>query len=143
MGTPLPDLKSKPLRLSLTTWAVVLLVSDLPNAIWQAVDGEPPAWLFWAKIGLLLVIILINLVWKPIEIVRTFFLLLLVLMLALQGMNWLMGTNAYNHWQNRVGWVVAMAGFQTLKAGSRIHHDCFITADGKAMERFLPYAGSA
>ena len=69
METPLPDLKTKSLQLSLFTWAIVLLASDLPNAIWQAVLGEPPAWLFWAKIGLLLAIILISLVWKPIQIV--------------------------------------------------------------------------
>jgi membrane protease YdiL (CAAX protease family) len=101
--------------LSLFTWAVVLLVSDLPNAIWQAVSGEPPAWLFWAKIGLLLVIILISLAWKRIQIVRLYFILLLVLMMSLWGMNWVLGTPAYNQWQNQAGWVVAMAGFQLLK----------------------------
>jgi len=115
MDTPRTDLKSKSLWLSLFTWLVVLLISDLPNAIWQALLGEPPAWLFWVKIGLLLVLILISLVWKPIQIVRPYFLLLLVLMLALWGMNGLMGTTAYNQWEKRVGWVVAMAGFQLLK----------------------------
>ncbi len=101
--------------LSLFTWAVVLLVSDLPNAIWQAVCGEPPVWLFWAKIGLLSVIILISLAWKPIQIVRPYFILLLVLMMSLWGMNWVMGTPAYNLWQNQAGWLVAMAGFQLFK----------------------------
>ncbi len=39
---------SKPnsFSLSLFAWLVVLLASDLPNAIWQIVAGEPPAWLF-------------------------------------------------------------------------------------------------
>ena len=115
METPLPDLKTKSLQLSLFTWAIVLLASDLPNAIWQAVLGEPPAWLFWAKIGLLLAIILISLVWKPIQIVRPYFLLLVVLILALRGMDWLRGTNFYSLWEHRVNWVVAMAGFQLLK----------------------------
>ena len=115
MDTPQAIPKSNSRTLSIFTWAVVLLVSDLPNAIWQAVCGEPPAWLFWAKIGLLLVIILISLAWKPIQIVRSYFILLLVLMLSLWGMNWLMGTTAYLEWQNRVGWVAAMAGFQLLK----------------------------
>jgi membrane protease YdiL (CAAX protease family) len=115
MDAPRADLKSISLWLSLFTWSIVLLVSDLPNAIWQNLLGEPPAWLFWAKIGLLLVLILISLAWKPIQIGRPYFFLLLVLMLALWGMNWLMGTAAYNQWENRVGWVVAMAGFQLLK----------------------------
>ncbi|OGN88735.1 MAG: hypothetical protein A2Y88_13175 [Chloroflexi bacterium RBG_13_48_10] len=106
---------STKVSLSLFTWIVVLLVSDLPNAIWQSLCGTPPAWLFWIKIGLLLTIILISLAWKPIQIVRPYFILLLVLMLALWGMSWLMGTAAYLQWQNQVGWVAAMAGFQLLK----------------------------
>jgi CAAX protease family protein len=113
MESPLPN--PKPLQLSLFTWAIVLLVSDLPNAIWQAVLGEPPPWLFWVKISLLLVIILISLVWRPIQMVRSYFFLLLVLMLALRGMDWLRGTDFYSQWENRANWVVAMAGFQLLK----------------------------
>ena len=115
MDTPRTDPYSKSLWLSLFTWSIVLLASDLPNAIWQSLLGEPPAWLFWAKIGLLLVLILISLVWKPIQIVRPYFFLLLVLMLALWGMNWFRGTTVYSQWENRVDWVVAMAGFQLLK----------------------------
>jgi len=101
--------------LSLFTWAVVLLVSDLPNAIWQALGGEPPAWLFWVKIGLLLALILVSLIWKPIQPVRPFFTLLLVLMLALWGMNWIRTTSAYLQWESRSNWVVAMALYQFLK----------------------------
>ena len=115
MDIPRADSYSKSLWLSLFAWSIVLLASDLPNAIWQSLLGEPPAWLFWAKIGLLLVLILISLVWKPIQIVRPYFFLLLVLMLALWGMNWFRGTTVYSQWENRVDWVVAMAGFQLLK----------------------------
>ncbi len=109
------DYKIKPVWLSAFTWAIVMLASDLPNAIWHAVSREPPIWLFWVKTGLLLVFILVSLVWKPIRIVRSFFFLLLVLMLALRGMDWLRGTDLYTQWENRVNWVVAMAGFQLLK----------------------------
>ena len=110
-----PAPKAIPIGLSIFTWAVVLLVSDLPNAIWSAVVGEPPTWLFWAKIILLLVIILFSLAWKPIQPVRNYFILLLVLMLSLNGMSWLMATNTYEQWQDRAGWFAAMAGFQLLK----------------------------
>jgi hypothetical protein len=115
MEAPHTDSNPNILRISLFTWAIVLLVSDLPNAIWQAVLGEPPAWIFWAKVGLLLVLILISLAWKPIKVVRVYFLLLLVLMLALRGMDWLRGTEMYLQWENRVSWVAAMAGYQLLK----------------------------
>jgi membrane protease YdiL (CAAX protease family) len=110
-----PAPKAISLGLSIFAWAVVLLVSDLPNAIWSTVYGEPPPWLFWAKIILLLAIILFSLVWKPIQPMRNYFILLLVLMLSLKGMSWLMATNAYKQWQDRVSWFAAMAGFQLLK----------------------------
>jgi membrane protease YdiL (CAAX protease family) len=115
METSQTDLKYKSRWLSLFTWIIVLLASDLPNAIWQALLGEPPPWLFWAKVGLLLTLILISLAWKPIRIVRSYFFLLTVLMLALRGMDWLRSTDLYGLWENRVNWVVAMAGFQLLK----------------------------
>ncbi len=101
--------------LILITWAVVLLVSDLPNAIWQAVIGEPPAWLFWAKIGLLVVLIVASAAWKKIHAVHHYFILLMVLMLALWGMNLLRGTAAYIQWEQRIGWVLAMAAYQLEK----------------------------
>jgi membrane protease YdiL (CAAX protease family) len=107
--------KSTTVSLSIFTWVIVLLVSDLPNAIWQALWGEPPAWLFWVKIFILLIVILVSLAWKPIQVVRSYFILLLVLMLALWGMNWVMKAEAYSQWQKQAGWLAAMAGFQLLK----------------------------
>ena len=109
------DLKSKAKGINIFTWAIVLLVSDLSNAIWQALIGEPPVWLFWVKIGVLVALILISLMWKPIQIVRLYFFLLLVLMLALWGMNYLRETTAYIQWENQIGWVWAMTAFQLLK----------------------------
>lgn len=115
MDTSQADLKSKSTGLIIFTWAVVLLVSDLPNAIWQALLGAPPDWLFWAKIGLLLALILTSLAWKPIQVVRPYFFLLLVLMLALWGMNLLRGTADYIQWEKQIGWVWAMTAYQLQK----------------------------
>lgn len=115
MDTSPKDFNTKPVGLIGFTWAIVLLISDLPNAIWLTLLGEPPAWLFGVKIGLLLVFILISLTWKPLQILRTFFFLLLVLMLALRGMDWLRASITYRQWELQVGWVWAMAAFQLLK----------------------------
>jgi CAAX protease family protein len=109
------EIKPKVTDIAIFTWVVVLLVSDLPNAVWQALIGEPPAWLFWVKIGLLLVLILTSLAWKPIQTVRPYFFLLVVLMLALWGMNYLRETTTYVQWENKTGWVWGMAAFQLLK----------------------------
>ncbi len=112
-----PLVLSKPIfRLPvLLTWAIVLLVSDLPNAIWQAITGAPPAWVFWVKVVLLLALIITSLTWKPLRVVRPYLILLFVLMLALWSMNWLWGIPSIQQWEHRIGWVTAMAGFQLLK----------------------------
>ncbi len=115
MAVPLTVAKPRSIGISLFSWIVVLLMSDLPNAAWQALIGEPPSWLFWVKVGLLLALILTSIAWRPIQATRSFFILLLVLMLALKGMNMIMATAAYDQWQNRVGWVMAMTGFEALK----------------------------
>jgi membrane protease YdiL (CAAX protease family) len=115
METSQSNHKSNPTGLILFTWAIVLLISDLPNAIWQALIGAPPVWLFWAKIGLLFVLILASLAYKPIQVVRPYFFLLLVLMLALWGMNWLRGMAAYIQWEKQIGWVWAMTAYQLQK----------------------------
>jgi len=104
-----------PTWLVIFTWAVVLLVSDLPDSIWQALMGDRPAWLFWPKVALLLLLLLASLVWKWIRPIRLFILLLLVLMLASWGMNWLRTTPAYLHWEQQAGWLWGMVAYQAIK----------------------------
>lgn len=63
---------------TIIAWTVVLLFSDLPDAIWQALAGAPPTWLFLLKAGCLFAIILVGGVWKPLHSLRPFFILLLI-----------------------------------------------------------------
>jgi len=115
MEIPRSNQHSSPLELILFTWLVVLLVSDLPEAIWQALAGVPPAWLLWVKFGLLAVIIVSSLSWKLIRPVRSYFTLLLVLLLAYYGMNLLRSSAPYLQWEQQIGWVWGMVAFQALK----------------------------
>jgi hypothetical protein len=137
METLRTDLKSKSLQISLFTWVIVLLVSDFTNAIWQAVHGEPPAWLFGAKVGLLLAFILVSLVWKPIQIVRTYFFLLLALYRLAARNQRLSPMGEPSELGSRDGWI------PTFKIVGRLHHGGGVTADGKAMEGFLLFTGAA
>ena len=105
----------RPVTVTTFTWVVVLLASDLPNAVWQALIGDPPAWLFWAKVGLLLGLIFASLAWKSIQPVRAYFILLLVLMLALFGMSWFRSTPTYLQWEHGAGWLWGMVAYQALK----------------------------
>jgi membrane protease YdiL (CAAX protease family) len=45
-------------------WAVTLLVSLLPDILFRELTGSLPAWLYWAKLGLVIALLLASLVWK-------------------------------------------------------------------------------
>ncbi len=71
------------LTLILSAWGLILLISDLPNVIWNAVTGEVPSWLFWAKVGVLGAALVLFLLWKRLRPLWQFASVMLVLYLAL------------------------------------------------------------
>jgi len=104
----MPDTAEKPISfdrfLITAAWAIMLVVSILPNALLHELAGGAPAWLGWAKIGLLAALVVITLFWQTLRPLRNLFLLLLAMfgfeMLAgmLTGSalwhGWFGGTNA-------------------------------------------------
>jgi len=62
--------------LTAVAWVITLLISTLPEIIWIELTGSSPAWLPYAKMGLLLVLALATLVWQPIRPLRNFFLVM-------------------------------------------------------------------
>ncbi len=97
------DSTSRSIPTSVIAWVVVLLVSELPNAIWQAVIGPPPSWFFWAKVGFLIVMAVFGWTWKRVKPLRFYFIPLLALNLALWTMNWIRATPNYLQWEEQVG----------------------------------------
>ncbi len=102
--------------LAAIAWPVVLLVSYLPDALWQALGGDSPGWLFWVKAGFLAAVILLSLAWRRLSLLRIYFILLLVLIIAQWSMGQVMATPEYDQWQKQAGWVLAMGAFELLKA---------------------------
>jgi len=68
-------------------WAIMLVVSILPNALLHELTGGAPAWLGWAKIGLLAALAVTTLFWQALRPLRNFTLLLL----AIFGLEMLVG----------------------------------------------------
>jgi len=64
-------------NLTVVVWVVTLLVSTLPDIVWIELTGSMPSWLTYAKIGFLLVLALITIVWQPVRPLRNFFLVML------------------------------------------------------------------
>lgn len=64
-------------RLTLLAWATVALVSTLPDIAFDMLAGGIPAWLVFAKMGLLLALGLAAFFYRPLRPLRNFFLVLL------------------------------------------------------------------
>ncbi len=97
-------------------WTIVLLVSDLPDAIWQALTDTIPTWLFWVKMGILFIMIILTWIrkgWilKQLYSLRSFFILLLILFVGLKTIKWFRITESYVQESKQLEWLLQMATF--------------------------------
>ena len=74
-GNPYP-IRQSSRDLTFLAWVVTLLISTLPDIAWIKLTGSSPAWLTFAKMGLLLVLTLMTFVWGPVRPLRNFFLVM-------------------------------------------------------------------
>jgi membrane protease YdiL (CAAX protease family) len=100
---------------TVVVWIVVLLVSDLPDAVWHAVGGVIPEWLFWVKVGELLVVITLSRVWKRWHSLRPFFVLLLILIVGRKVVSYLGGTPSYVARSKQAELLLRLAQFEGLR----------------------------
>ncbi|MBX2997023.1 MAG: CPBP family intramembrane metalloprotease [Caldilineaceae bacterium] len=85
-------------------WAVMLLVSTLPNILWREITGAPAGWLFWTKEGLLVALLLLSIPWQELRPLRQFMAIIAILFAAEQGFHWASSTMWW------IGWVGAAEG---------------------------------
>jgi membrane protease YdiL (CAAX protease family) len=78
--------------LPITAWAVMLIVSDLPDMLITWLGGSPPSWLFWAKAAFLAVFFALTRMSKTIRPLGQYALALFTLFLALGLTSLLRGT---------------------------------------------------
>ena len=79
-------------------WTVILLISDLPNILFVKVTGVEPIWLFWAKICVMVVALVLCSMLKTIRPLWQFAFVFLVFYLANFGVDWIFNSD---FWQNR------------------------------------------
>ena len=108
---------SAPALLIVLAWVVTLLVSTLPDALWAELIGAAPSWLFWAKAGLVLVLIVLAWAWNSIRPLRPYLILLFTYLLAWRLLAWVRVTPSWARWESQGSWVVGMFGIQVLKIG--------------------------
>ena len=64
-------------------WALMLLVSDLPDIFCTQIFNHVPKWLFWGKVGLMLLFLGLSLLCKALRPLWQFAVFLAVFFLAL------------------------------------------------------------
>lgn len=75
------ETKRRTNRITVFAWVVTLLVSTLPNIIWQEFFGSPGMTLFWTKIILLAALLILSFFWEPAKQLRFYVGLILLLFL--------------------------------------------------------------
>jgi membrane protease YdiL (CAAX protease family) len=91
-----PKLLSKRL-LILAAGSVTLLVSDLPNVIWNWFEPEP-GWLYWAKVAILAAFLLTSLAVKGLRPLWKFAAIFLAFFLANRFSDWIGATAVWQNW---------------------------------------------
>lgn len=104
--------------LLIVAWTVTLLVSTLPTILLNELGPGAPGWLFWIKIAFVAIMLLLAFIWKPINPLRDYFIVILVLFLAEWTLHsWLGETDL---WKSRINSAVfssSMLGMQILRLG--------------------------
>jgi membrane protease YdiL (CAAX protease family) len=78
-------------------WLVTLLVSDLPNVIWNWFEPEP-GWLYWAKVAVLVIFLGISLAVKSLHPLWKFAVIFLTFFLANRFSDWIGTTAVWQGW---------------------------------------------
>jgi len=79
-------------------WAVTVLVSLLPDILFRELGGGLPAWLFWAKAGLVAGLLAASLAWKALRPLWLFFTVLLAVSLLEWGVGEFFTSVSYKTW---------------------------------------------
>lgn len=98
MTAEFSSVKSTPNHSVLIAWLVMLLVSSLPNILFLELTGSLPNWLFWAKLVLIVALLLGSLFSESLRPLRLFFGVLLSFYLLEWGVARLFDALEYGNW---------------------------------------------
>lgn len=93
-------------------WAVMLLLSMLPNALLHEFGGGAPPWLIWAKLGLLGALIVMTFFWQALRPLRNYFILLLAIFASEGLIGQLTASTLWQSWFNGATFTASMLSVQ-------------------------------
>lgn len=98
-------------------WSSVLLLSILPNVLFDEFGGGTPDWLYLAKLGVLVALMWLSIVWEPARRLRTFYLAFLGLFLLEELFLRVGSWSRWQAWFTNQGFVIDQLGIQLRVAG--------------------------
>ncbi len=96
-------------------WIVTLLVSTLPDMLWQTWAGSLPSWIAWPKVGLLIFLVLLGWVVRQLKPLRLYFLMLAVINFGYWANQQIRSIPRWSEWEASSSWPLGMAGIQALE----------------------------
>jgi membrane protease YdiL (CAAX protease family) len=69
-------------------WVSILLISDLPDILCNAILGEIPGWLAWGKVGFLALFLALSFFWKQLRLLLPYAFVMLIFYAALIVSEW-------------------------------------------------------
>ena len=102
----------------LIAWVVTLLVSLLPDILFRELTGSLPAWLYWAKVGLILALLLVALLWSRLRPLGLFFAVLLAVYLVEKALGLPAIQQTFTLWLSQAAPFVQQIGVVELPRGA-------------------------
>jgi len=89
--------------MQILAWGGTLLLSILPDVLFQEIIGSRPVWLYGAKLGLLAIFLLLSLFWDPANKLQRYFLVFLALFLTERAWQVVADSSQWQSWFPTVG----------------------------------------
>ncbi|MBN1660562.1 MAG: CPBP family intramembrane metalloprotease [Anaerolineae bacterium] len=105
---------------SLLAWAIMLAVSLLPDVVMNELVRQPAPWLWQAKMGLVLALVVLTFAWKPVTSLRAYALIFATFLAAEWIWTWIGGTAQWQRWFSGSGFVPGMLDVQLNKLGAAL-----------------------
>lgn len=117
METQPSRMATKQNRIALiTAWIITLFVSILPDIILKEVFHSSSPWLFWAKEGFLLLMLLLSFSWKILRPLWKFLFVLFIFFMLEFGAAWLGATALWRSWfAGKTGFTCNLLNSQLLR----------------------------
>ena len=128
--------------LTASAWVITLLASSLIDILCFELIGTVPSWVLVTKVSLLGVLLLLSWLWRPINPLFPFVVMLLAITSLMRANTLLLGSSAWLAWQNQQSFALAGIAAQLLELGVALFMIGLLFLLRKHRQRFFLVRGA-